>query len=78
MALELKNRVKETVQVEFPMGLFFEKPTAAALAQFLLEKAPGAAPTPDPIAEDTARMLLDQIEHLPEEEVDSLLREMMK
>jgi len=78
MAVELKNRLQDSVGQALPATVTFEYPSIEALAGYLAAEVFGFEP---PLARETAEMelpgdagsLLDRIEQLADEDVDRLL-----
>ncbi len=88
MAVELSNRFRAHFHQSFPTTLAFEHSTIQALATYLAEnlqiqfdeQANGAAPQSDPGASGHETMetaqLLSNLDHLSDDEIDALLRQM--
>jgi acyl transferase domain-containing protein/acyl-CoA synthetase (AMP-forming)/AMP-acid ligase II/Zn-dependent alcohol dehydrogenase/NADP-dependent 3-hydroxy acid dehydrogenase YdfG/acyl carrier protein len=81
MALELKNRVAETLEVELSVVALVDGPSIAKLSALLADLLPvsRAGNGHDPAAEDVtpeqAEDILGRLDHLSDDEVDSLLAE---
>ena len=69
MATQLGSRIRETFHVELSLRALFDEPTVEDLALQVLKHK--ASKTED----HTLSQLLDEIQHLPEEEVAALLAE---
>jgi len=82
MTVQLRNALRESLQVELPVTLLFDHPTIGRLAEHLATLlGPGEAESPaaaDPggdIAAKDLETMLSELEELPEEEVALRLRD---
>jgi NADPH:quinone reductase-like Zn-dependent oxidoreductase/SAM-dependent methyltransferase/aryl carrier-like protein len=81
MAVELRNRVEVDLGTAVPVTLLLQRPSLARLAKQLLEQltSPAAAPAATPLSrKESAEELLGKVDQLSDEEVDSLLSEMVE
>lgn len=90
MATEIKNRVELELAVELPMIRFLEGPTVSRLARALLQQlddpivrepasvSPPSASGIDESADPEASRLLAELDDLSDEDVDALMRRMLK
>jgi len=87
MALEIKSRVEGELGAEIPIVNLLEGPTITRLADQLLQQLaqrPAGPPVPLPAPEEAgdivgeeAARLLQQLEGLPDDEVDALMQRML-
>lgn len=80
MAVELRNRLGETVGRTLPATLMFDYPTVVALAEYLSRTVLELESPPAGIAQHShavpgASAVLDEIENLDDDEIDRLLQE---
>jgi NAD(P)-dependent dehydrogenase (short-subunit alcohol dehydrogenase family)/acyl carrier protein len=80
MGVELRNRVEGDLALSLPMRELMQSPTINSLSRAVLGQLalPGSMPSaPPPTDQGTAEQLSARVEQLSDEEVDSLLREMV-
>jgi acyl transferase domain-containing protein/NADPH:quinone reductase-like Zn-dependent oxidoreductase/NAD(P)-dependent dehydrogenase (short-subunit alcohol dehydrogenase family)/SAM-dependent methyltransferase/acyl carrier protein len=80
MAVELKNRIESDLQIALPTGKLVQGPSIQDLSGLALDLLAtlDSRPVARPITRlDTPEELLTKVDRLSDEEVDSLLREMM-
>ncbi|GHO45000.1 beta-ketoacyl reductase [Ktedonospora formicarum] len=80
MAIELKNRIEQELQVRIPIVTFLQGPSIRQLATQLLEQLPEATPDPAPepdLSQMGAEQLLTQLDQLSDQDVDALLQQML-
>ena len=91
MAIELKNRVEQALQVRIPIVMFLQGPSIRQFTEQVLEMIPLAEPAPaaepeavqhgngqKPLSQNEAEQLLQQLEQLSDAEVDVLLGQMLQ
>jgi acyl carrier protein len=81
MALELRNRIQEELGLSLPLVTFVSGPTVAGLsreAASALVAAPVPTPpaAPRPAEADRAREILERLDELSEDEIETLIEEM--
>jgi acyl carrier protein len=85
MAIQVRNALQRDTGLELPLSLFFESSSIKELATKVLEKIqdnellPGIQPENGDdtlVASEQARLLLDNMDQLSDEEVASLLSEL--
>jgi aryl carrier-like protein len=80
MGVELRNRVETDLALSLPMRELMQSPTINSLLRAVLSQltTPAAIPSEAPITlQETAEQLSARVDQLSDEEVDSLLREMV-
>jgi acyl carrier protein len=80
MSVELKNRVEGNVALSLPMSELMQSPTINSLSTAVLGQLdkPTLTPSEPPLArQETVAELSATVDRLSDEEVDSLLREMV-
>jgi acyl carrier protein len=81
MAVELKNRVETDLELAVPVTALLQGPTLSQLAGIVLEqlaqKAP-EGPEPSRDGQESEAEILAKLEDLTDEEVDTLLQEMLE
>jgi acyl carrier protein len=80
MGIELRNRVEGDLALSLPMRELMQSPTINSLSRAVLGQLalPGSTPSaPPPTDQGTAEQLSAEVGQLSDEEVDSLLREMV-
>jgi NADPH:quinone reductase-like Zn-dependent oxidoreductase/aryl carrier-like protein len=80
MGVELRNRVETDLALSLPMRELMQSPTINSLSRAVLSQltTPAAIPSEAPITlQETAEQLSARVDQLSDEEVDSLLREMV-
>jgi NADPH:quinone reductase-like Zn-dependent oxidoreductase/acyl carrier protein len=80
MGVELRNRVETDLALSLPMRELMQSPTINSLSRAVLNQltTPAAIPSEAPITlQETAEQLSARVDQLSDEEVDSLLREMV-
>jgi acyl carrier protein len=79
LAVQISSRVHDRFGVALPLRQIFETPTIAALSRFVEDAVTTALPTAEPAADPTSlseaerQRLVDQIEEIPEHQIDALL-----
>jgi NADPH:quinone reductase-like Zn-dependent oxidoreductase/acyl carrier protein len=80
MAVELKNRVESDLELAVPVTALLQGPTLSQLAAIVLDQLALKSPVeaePSPNGQEGEAELLAQLDDLSDEEVDTLLQEML-
>lgn len=86
MAIELKNRIEQALQVRIPIVTFLQGPSIAQFSTQLLEQLPSVTPeeaTSAPVSVEPelsqadAEHLLNELDQLSDQDVDALLQQML-
>jgi acyl carrier protein len=81
MAVELKNRVETDLELAVPVTALLQGPTLSQLAGIVLEQLAQKAPAgqePSQDGQESEAEILAKVEDLTDEEVDTLLQEMLE
>jgi surfactin family lipopeptide synthetase A len=81
LATQVLSRLRDAFQVELPLRVFFETPTVAGLASAVMqrqvEQRDERIDRSKRVGRDSVLQLLETLVQLSDEEVDSLLRDML-
>jgi acyl carrier protein len=80
MGVELKNRVESDLALSLPMRELMQSPTLNSLSRAILDQLTTSASVPKdtaPLPQETTKQLEARVDQLSDEEVDSLLSEML-